>query len=236
MKPLFNFNDLDGYKGNTQLPFECENCTKTFYKIPKDIRLAMTINVRGDGPRFCSIQCCGLFNITTIKDTCANCGKDIVVFPSDKKKSKSGRSFCNHSCAATYNNTHKTTGYRRSKLEKWLEIKFKETYSSIEILYNDKTTINSELDFYIPSLSLAIELNGIFHYEPIYGVKKLDEIQNNDKRKFQACIERGIELVIIDTSQHKYVKESTSMKYWNIIKEIIDLKLEGVDGHDPTTS
>ena len=81
-----------------------------------------------------------------------------------------------------------------------------------------------ELDVLIPSLNLAFELNGIFHYEPIYGSDKLSSIKNNDERKFQACLEKGIELVIIDTSSQVYFKEKTSQKYFDIIENIIDIK------------
>lgn len=145
-----------------------------------------------------------------------------------KKKScdikKSPNHFCSHSCAGTYNNTHKTTGTRRSKLENYLESKLTDLYPTLEIHFNRKDTINSELDIYIPSLKVAFELNGIFHYEPIYGQNKLSSIQNNDNRKFQACLERGIELCLIDTSTQKYFKENTSLKYLEIITTIIKNK------------
>lgn len=63
------------------------------------------------------------------------------------------------------------------------------------------------MDIYIPVLSLAFELNGIFHYEPIYGEGKLLSIQNNDDRKFQACLEHDIELCIINSSEQKTVNK-----------------------------
>ena len=85
--------------------------------------------------------------------------------------------------------------------------------------------IDAELDIYIPSLNLAFELNGIFHYEPIFGEKKLNSTKNNDKRKFQACLEKNIELCIIDTSTQKYFKENTSKIYLDIILKITDNKL-----------
>ena len=116
-------------------------------------------------------------------------------------------------------------GIRRSKLEAWLEIKLIEQYPNFEIQFNRKDAINSELDIYIPSLKLAFELNGIFHYEPIYGNDKLNQIGNNDNRKFQACIERGIELCIIDTSTQKNFKEKSSKKFLDIITSFIDNKL-----------
>ena len=79
-------------------------------------------------------------------------------------------------------------------------------FPSLEFHFNRKDTINSELDIYIPSLKIAFELNGIFHYEPIYGPEKLGQINNNDERKMQACIEHGIELCLIDVSTLTYFK------------------------------
>jgi len=107
----------------------------------------------------------------------------------------------------------------------YLEDTLIELYPNLEMDFNKTDAIESELDVFIPSMKLGIELNGIFHYEPIYGKEKLTQIKNNDSRKFQACIERQIELCIIDTSQQKYFKEETSKKYLDIITEIIDSKL-----------
>ena len=107
---------------------------------------------------------------------------------------------------------------------------------TLEIKYNHKEAINAELDIYIPSLRVAFELNGIFHYEPIYGHDKLAAIQNNDSRKFQACLEKNIELVIIDTSHENYFKEKASRKYLDIILKIINIKLEQTAGLEPATT
>ena len=93
-------------------------------------------------------------------------------------------SFCSSTCSGTYNSAHKKFGTRRSKLEKWLEEKLIMSYPSLEFHFNRKDTIYAELDIYIPTLNLAFELNGIFHYEPIFGDKKLQSTQTNDKRKF----------------------------------------------------
>ena len=88
-----------------------------------------------------------------------------------------------------------------------------------------KDTIKSELDIFIPALKFAFELNGIFHYEPIYGQDKLKSIINNDDRKFQACLEHNIELCIIDSSKQKRFTEQLSKQYLNIICDIINKKL-----------
>lgn len=121
-----------------------------------------------------------------------------------------------------YRNANKIQGVRRSKLEAWLEQQLLALYPLLEFHFNRKDAINSELDIYIPSLKLAFELNGIFHYEPIFGSEKLGQIQNNDQRKHQACNERGIELCLIDTSSLKYFKPEKAKKYLSIITSIID--------------
>ena len=133
--------------------------------------------------------------------------------------------FCSRSCAAIYNNTHKTKGTRRSKLEQYIEQYLTSKYPDLVISYNKKDTIGSELDIYIPFLSLAFELNGIFHYEPIFGSDKLDQIKLNDSKKFKACLDAKIDLCIIDTSSLKYFKEANAKKFLNIIDEIILARL-----------
>lgn len=204
----------------------CCYCGETF--LPKNKKLYQSIESkrRVHGYKYyCSEKCrlAARGAVSSITTTCKNCGKEITKVIN--KRNKSGNYFCNSSCAATYNNTHKTKGVRRSKLELWIESKLSEIYPKLEILYCDKTTINSELDIYIPSLKLAFELNGIYHYEPIHGIDKLNRIQNNDANKFQLCVQHGISMCIIDTSSQKYFKESSSIKFLNIITEIINKNL-----------
>lgn len=225
MQPLFDIDKIKEYDRDEKMPFLCERCFNIFY-----IEAGYIDNKKSNtkvGFKYCSRDCSDLaISMNKVLMSCANCNKNIIILCSQRKKSKSGRSFCNQSCAAKYNNAHKTKGTRRSKLENWLENKLKTIYTDLDIKFNDKQTINSELDIYIPSLNLAFELNGIFHYEPIYGSDKLSDIQNNDDRKFQACLEQNIELVIIDTSDQSYFKESSSKKYLDIITNIINLKLQ----------
>lgn len=156
----------------------------------------------------------------------SNATKILKKLPNQIKKSK--HHFCSQSCSTTWHNHHKAKGTRISKLEKWLESKLLSMHPDLEFHFNRKDAINSELDIYIPSLQLAFELNGIFHYEPIYGPDKLSKIQNNDDRKMQACLEQGIELCIIDTSKQKYFKEATCLPFLKIIQDIILLKIQSV--------
>lgn len=226
MRPLFDIVQVLQHKRTDNLPFECEQCGQIFHRKAIFVRMRL-LNSETNEINFCSKKCQNLGQIKAIKTDCAQCGKQVEIIPSQKKKSKSGNSFCSTRCAAIYNNARKTTGTRRSKLEKWVEEQFSQNYPNLEALYNDKTTINSELDVYIPQLKIAFELNGIFHYEPIYGQEKLASIQNNDDRKFQACLERNIELVIIDTTSLKQFKPEKATKFWTVIQNIINNKLGG---------
>ena len=205
------------FKSRDLVPISCKVCKNIFYR-PKHIIQSVQ---KGNTKRkllTCSKKCQFNFLKKRAQITCEQCGiKSERVISHCKTK----HLFCSSSCAAKYNNTHKTKGYRRSKLEKWIEEQLIQKYPTLHIDYNKTNAINSELDIYIPSLKLAFELNGIFHYEPIFGKEKLTSHQTNDKRKFLACLEKKISLCIIDTSSQKYFKEKTSTQYLNIIIDII---------------
>lgn len=223
MKKLFTETEYQNAKANDKLPLQCYSCGKTFYAQKKEITRIIKHNLNWG--KYCSQTCSKKIYNETIEATCDQCGEKIMLQKSAYKKSKSGKHFCSKSCAAKYNNTHKTKGTRISKLELFIQNKLIKLYPNLLFLFNDKTIINSELDIYIPSLKLAFELNGIFHYEPIYGNEKLQQIQENDNNKFQKCINNNISLCIIDTSSQRYFKEQTSQKFLNIITEIIDKSL-----------
>jgi len=193
---------------------------------------------------FCSRECRILFpsEQTKVDQPCGHCGDIVTRRAKIQQESKSGHIFCNHSCAAKYRNAHKTTGTRRSKLEVWLEDRLRELYPDLDIHCNRTDAINGELDFYFPGLKLAFELNGIFHYEPIYGgPEKLTRIQNNDARKMAACLERGIELCVVDTSQADYFKSKVAEKFLGIVRGVLDKVIDqrtragwAIQSTDPT--
>lgn len=225
MKKLYTEEEYKEAKSTDKLKCECYQCGNVF----ESTKTLITQEIKSNRGRirYCSTNC--LYDTTRRKTevSCTHCGKEFI-----KRKfeiSKSDKHFCSSSCNATYQNTHKSTGYRRSKLEIYLEEKLVELYPDMLFHFNRKDTINSELDIYIPNLNLAFELNGIFHYEPIYGADKLNQIQNNDGRKFQACLEKGISLCIIDTSSLKYFKPDNAKKYLDIIIGILVVAIQGVE-------
>jgi hypothetical protein len=208
------------------ITYYCKYCGKNFSvsKFESIRRKKKSLNQLN----YCSHSCfCkhkterGITNIN-----CRNCNKEVKKYISEIKKSKSNNHFCSKSCSVTYNNKNKKYGTQISKLEKLIQVKLLELYPHIVFFFNGKEKINSELDIYIPSLDLGFELNGIFHYEPIFGQNKLNQIQNNDKHKFQSCLEHGIELCVIDVSKTKYIKKNSVVKYLNIITTIIDNKIK----------
>lgn len=204
-------------KSREVINITCHFCNASF-KTTKH-HLQTNVKFKKDPICFCSPKCKNIFTAKRKYICCATCNTAVIKRNSELRKVN----FCSSSCAAKYHNAHKTKGSKRSKLEAWLEIQLYKQYPNLLFVFNGKEKIKSELDIYIPSLKLAFELNGIFHYEPIYGKEKLKSIQNNDTRKFQACLEHDIELCIIDTSQQKRFTEQSSMKYLDIIKAIIDL-------------
>lgn len=221
MKPLFTEDEYNKTKSDEKLPCECYQCSEIFHTKKKEI--ARILKNKTNNGKYCSLKCTFKSKITRKALNCLNCGIEFYKEINQIKKSKNH--FCSRSCSATYYNTHKTFGNRRSKLEKYIEDQLFILYPNLEILYNNKGIINSELDIYIPKLKLAFELNGIFHFEPIFGNNKLDKVKNNDNNKFKLCIEHGISLCIIDTSLQKYLKPITSQKYLDIICNVINQTL-----------
>lgn len=224
MEIITHVNQLVNYKSRELVNLKCKYCKNIFQRTKHDIQ--RNLIKCGKIHESCSTKCMG--KLKTLNNTflfnCKQCGK-LTRHP---KSYKSKNNFCSHSCSTTYYNKNGIrSGNQRSRLEFWVENKLKEKYPNIEFHFNRRDAIKAELDIYIPNLKLAFELNGPFHYEPIFGPEKLKSTQNNDQRKIQACIEHNIDFCIIDTSKQKYFKEQLSYQFLNIITNIIDNKLNG---------
>lgn len=217
MKLLYTDKEFDKSKSTDKIPCKCYHCGNTFYKMKKYITYELK-HKKGE-IKFCSNKCKYNFRVTDENINCSNC--DVKIVKKSYQIKRNVNNFCSLSCSASYNNKHKKYGTRRSKLELWIEERLTSLHPNLGIHYNRKNTIGSELDIFIPSLNLAIELNGIFHYEPIFGNDKLNQIKENDMYKSKACFDNQIDLCIIDTSFQKYVKPKTSKKYLDIILNII---------------
>lgn len=213
MTPLYTQEQFNNAKSTDKLPLQCEFCGKTFYTQKRIIKDKRGVK------KYCSFACIGNAKSKKKFINCKYCGKSF--YKKNHEIEKYNNVFCSRSCSGKYHNSHKNFDSRRSKLEVWIESQLSSIYPTLKIDYNKTNAINSELDIYIPSLKLAFELNGIFHYEPIFGKEKLNKTQKNDQNKFKLCQEKNISLCTIDTSSQKYFKEKTSKKYLDIITTII---------------
>ena len=224
MKPLFDINTLPGIKGIEKVPMECEFCAETFYLDAKYVR--SDIKLGNNGCKFCSIRCASRSKITSITKPCAQCIKITTRTLMEFNKSKNGNIFCSRSCAAKFNNRNKSTGTRRSKFEIWIEQSLMEKYLNIEIIFNKLAEIGYELDIYIPYLKLAFEINGIFHYRPVYGDAKFASIIDNDLDKHKICERSGVKLISIDISSINNFTPSKGKMYLDEIIGYIDSRLD----------
>lgn len=224
MVTLFTENEYNNSKSCDLLLCECQFCFIAFGVQKKMIKFEL--KHKRNRHIYCSDPC---YYKSLSKDSqrfnCTNCNVEFYRKPHQNRKNCSGNFFCCRSCSVSYNNKHKSHGTRRSKLEIWIEAELTKLYPDLTILFNKKDIIDSELDIYFPTLNFAVELNGIFHYEPIYGINKLNQIIENDKSKTKLCHEKKIDLCIIDVSQQKYTKPSTSKKYLDIITNIVKDRL-----------
>jgi hypothetical protein len=217
---LFTEEEFKKAKSRQLLPCKCEYCGERFYKAKHELQYC----IKNSNQTICCSNKCSHKIIKTrsnITVKCEECGKEFERSRTWFNKSK--HNFCSKSCAAKYRNVHKTTGCRRSKLEIYLETKLTEIFPDLEILYNDRKTLPSglELDIYVPSLKLAFELNGPFHYIPVFGQEKLNKTQNNDYIKLKECQDLGINICVIDVSKDVKFTEKSSEKYLEIIKSFI---------------
>lgn len=232
MIKLFNYDDYIKTAPSEMLPLKCENpyCDNVFHV--KKTRLKRTYNYYRKTkamrklrlPKYCSNKCSRVNRkrINTLITSCICCKRYTTKKFHHIRHQDSNNYFCSSSCSASYNNQNKTHGTTRSKLEKWLEKELNKKYSHLNILFNSKEAIKSELDIYIPELKLAFEINGIFHYKPIFGEKKLKRILKNDQRKKILCEKKGITLITIDSSKQQKFNSNSSKKFLNEITTIIE--------------
>ncbi len=213
-------------KSHDKLKIECENCQMVFWGKKKDVRYILKNPISKERKsnvnlRYCSHLCWKKHSrkMNWAEITCKQCNK-----LHEKKNSeiRSDNNFCSRSCSVTYNNLNKKYGIRRSKFEYWLEEKLPKKYTDYEFVFSGKKAVGSELDIYIPSLKLAFEIQGIFHYKPIFGEATLDKIQKNDIRKAKACKENGILLQYIDVSCMKDSTIKNFQKYSHLLYDVID--------------
>lgn len=118
---------------------------------------------------------------------CPNCFSSFELCPSiySTRTKNNNDVFCSRTCVALFYAIKTEFGLNnRSKIEIFMEEKIKSEFPELKCNFNDREICNGlELDIYFPTLSLAIELNGIFHYQQIFSAEHFEKIQNHDNIK-----------------------------------------------------
>jgi hypothetical protein len=152
-----------------------------------------------------------LYRQCPIEVNCLQC--NILFKKQISQIKKTQKNFCSSSCSAIYNNKYKTTGFRISKLELYLQ----EKLIGYNFNFNNRIICDGlELDIYIDELKVAFEINGIVHYNPIYGIEKYNKIIKRDLLKNKLTKDKGIILYTIKDESKKF-----SIKYAEEILEKI---------------
>lgn len=194
----------------------CEYCHNIF------LRTLGTHNKRKKKYKrtFCSQKCLNNSQGPRTMFNCSECNSPVYRNTTDIKKSKSGKFFCNRTCRSKFFYKPIPSGSQRSKLEFYIESMILKHFSNLNFITNDRDTIGLELDLYFPDIKIAIEINGPTHYEPIFGSKKLLEIQSRDNIKRIACDKLSIQLIIIDNL--KKFKPKFINSVWLEVKAILN--------------
>jgi len=154
------------------------------------------------------------------KVKCEECETTCWKSPCQIRQSK--HHFCSPSCSSKYSQKNKQHGTSCSKAEKYIKSKLKQTFPNLDIKYNSRKIIGSELDIFLPDILIAFEINGIFHYKPIFGLKKFNQTQNSDMKKKTSCKNMNIKLYVVDISKMNIFKETETDIFFYQIKLIIE--------------
>lgn len=227
VKMLIDIDDLKKIKSREKAPLECKHCSTIFFLEKKHIQCVIKGKSKSKYD-FCSRECFSLSQRKRSLKKCVNCEKKFE--RNDCEINKRKNHFCSLSCNAKYYNKNKTFGSPRSKIEIWLENEMCKKYPNLEITFNDRKTIGLELDIYIKKLSLAFEINGITHYEPIYGNDKFQKTKNKDMEKIFLCEKLNISLHILNVSKQQKFSPKDSVHFLEKIISEINFKINKIGG------
>lgn len=107
-----------------------------------------------------------------------------------------------------------------SKLEKYLHKKLLSDGYKVEF-HKEQVLVNTKLqiDLFVPSINLAIEVDGPSHFAPVWGQESLSRNQNYDSKKEGLILGRGWNLVRI--IQTKDFSEARSLLVYQELLQLI---------------
>lgn len=236
LKSKISVKEINFYINNLNNPtdesaFTCFYCNKHFTLTKYDLqkkRFACKQNNKKYYILYCSRICASRqHKIDNMQGTylvyCEHCKKEF--YKNSNQIIKTDHDFCSQHCWAVYSNSlmKPRSARQRSKFESYAEKELRRRYKGMRISFNNRKIVAPyELDIYIPKLKVAFEINGIFHYKPIYGEDKLLHTQSKERKKRYICNKKGIKLHVINISRLKNFSEQEAYKYLKRIFKFID--------------
>lgn len=211
MHHAYYIMDKDGYKGK-MLPYTAKKKHSAIEKFhSRNIYSIENINryLRKNNINLVCVET-GIFETYKALEFKCPCGDIFCCMWDNVKK---GKWKCNKCSNSISNNEYKVKVYLD-----YLKVKYISQYNIGKCRNYNKLL----LDFYIPDLELAIEVNGEQHYMPVrfggmdvsQSLKNFNKQQEKDALKRKYCIDKDIELIeisYVDIKNEKY-KEILSMK------------------------
>jgi len=133
------------------------------------------------------------------------------------------------------NQAVRVTSKTGSKLEKYLQQKLLSDGYKVEF-HKEQVLVNTKLqiDLFVPSINLAIEVDGPSHFEPVWGEQSLNRNKNYDSKKEGLILGRGWNLVrIVQTKD--YSETRALLVYQELINTITNNKTALASGQQKFT-
>lgn len=133
--------------------------------------------------------------------------------------------FCCKTCSANFlNKTYRHRSKFEIFLEEYLRANLPEYLSNLPIVYNSRDLFPDdphEVDIYLPTIKVAVEVNGTHHYKPIFGEKRFEETIKNDQAVESCCYRYGILLVIMNMKDMDHFNERDASQHAKALLDII---------------
>jgi len=115
-------------------------------------------------------------------------------------------------------------------LEQLISSGYKVDFHKEQILSNTKL----QIDLFLPTMNIALEVDGPSHFLPVWGKDVLARNQKYDKKKTGLIIGKGLKLIRIKQT-HDFSKSRASVLYPKLLKaidKINDSKIKSIEVED----